>query len=486
MRRYKTILCFFTTVFAAALANAQGLVIDHRCTGLAKIPDQYIETAKQKYKIAFGHGQYGSQLISGMTALQKKNKLYSFDRDGGNGALSLWDGTPSGSLGSPDCFSWATRTSEMLGGDVKSKRNLVIWSWGGYLSRSSKEDILLYLELMSRLENQFPEVNFVYTTGHLDGTGPHGNLHKRNEQIREYCRNKGKILYDIADIESYDPSGKCFLDLYVRGNCDYRLKGVKHNWAEEWVLKNPGHDFVLPEKSVGTHALIPALKANAFWWMLASLAGWDSGIEKFRVAKAAEETSKKPDKTNIVNSGAVTVNGLFTGLWRFDKKSDFANWHDSGGTGGLTVSDKGGMLIPGDGTPAVAVLNRKLAVCEFEFKVTLLEGDQINWFVNSRYEKDEWRVSDGIAGIMKPRGYYLVVDGKVYKIPVAAGINPEDRTPYHVQIYINDGLLLWGVNGRVIAKVLVSKELAAQVGDVAIGGYKTKLLVSGVYISGKE
>ena len=118
--------------------------------------------------------------------------------------------------------------------------------------------------------------------------------------------------------------------------------------------------------------------------------------------------------------------------------------------------------------------------------MTLLEGNQINWFVNCRYEKDEWRISDGIAGIMKPRGYYLVVDGKVYKIPVAAGIDPEDRTPYHVQISIRDDVLLWGVNGRVIAKVMVSKELAGQGGDVAVGGYKTKLLVSGVYISGKE
>ena len=152
----------------------------------------------------------------------------------------------------------------------------------------------------------------------------------------------------------------------------------------------------------------------------------------------------------------------------------------------MTAAEKGGMLIPGDGTPAVAVLKRKLAVREFEFKVTLLEGEQINWFVNCRYEKDEWRVSDGIAGIMKPRGYYLVVDGKVYKIPVTAGIDPEDRTPYHVQICIRNDVLIWGVNGRIIAQIRVSNQLAGQVGDIAVGGYKTKLLVSGVYITGKE
>ena len=202
MRRFKTIL-LFTTVFAAAYANAQGLLIDHRCTALNRIPEQYINAAKRNYKVAFGHGQSGSQVISGMTALQKKSKLYSFNRDGQDSALSLWDCTPTGSLGSPDRFSWAARTSEMLNRKSERKRNLVIWGWGGYVSRSTKEDILLYLELMSRLENQFPDVNFVYTTGRLDGTGPYGNLHKRNDQI---ANTRSKQLY--GSLPTLQPFGR--------------------------------------------------------------------------------------------------------------------------------------------------------------------------------------------------------------------------------------------------------------------------------------
>jgi len=60
---------------------------------------------------------------------------------------------------------------------------------------------------MNDLERDFPDVHFVYMTGHLDGSGLTGNLHLRNEQIRNYCRENKKILYDFADIECYNPDG---------------------------------------------------------------------------------------------------------------------------------------------------------------------------------------------------------------------------------------------------------------------------------------
>ena len=34
-------------------------------------------------------------------------------------------------------------------------------------------------------------------TGHLDGTGLRGNLHKMNEQIRNFCYNNNKILLNF-------------------------------------------------------------------------------------------------------------------------------------------------------------------------------------------------------------------------------------------------------------------------------------------------
>ena len=65
--------------------------------------------------------------------------------------------------------------------------NVVMWSWCGQVS-SAPANIKTYLSLMSRLEEDYPDVRFVYMTGHTDGTGLTGNLHVRNQQIRDYCK----------------------------------------------------------------------------------------------------------------------------------------------------------------------------------------------------------------------------------------------------------------------------------------------------------
>ena len=76
-----------------------------------------------------------------------------------------------------------------------------MWSWCGQVSTATAEDIDAYLELMGGLEAEYPGVRFVHMTGHLDGTGREGNLHLRNEQIRAFCRENRKILFDFADLE---------------------------------------------------------------------------------------------------------------------------------------------------------------------------------------------------------------------------------------------------------------------------------------------
>ena len=116
-------------------------------------------------------------------------------------------------MGNPDRITWAQRTRDLLESS-NNDRNAIIWSWCGQASTASEEDISTYLNLMNQLESDYPDVFFffVYMTGHLDGTGETGNLHIRNEQIRNYCIANDKVLFDFADIESYDPDGEYFLD----------------------------------------------------------------------------------------------------------------------------------------------------------------------------------------------------------------------------------------------------------------------------------
>jgi len=258
-------------------SNFGDTIFDHRCTKLNSIPLEWITSAKEKLHIAYGHTSHGSQLTDGMKGLATfKGTEYSWNDGGTGGALDLHDYAMSGDLGYPDRTSWADRTRTYL--SANSDVNVIIWSWCGEVSFATEADIITYLDLMTDLETDYPNVKFVYMTGHLDGTGLTGNLHLRNEQIRKYCRENNKILYDFADIESYNPDGVYFVDKKANDACDYDSDGnggFDSNWAIQWQNSHIiGTDWYYCN-SQHSQPLNANQKAYAAWWLWARLAGWD-------------------------------------------------------------------------------------------------------------------------------------------------------------------------------------------------------------------
>ena len=252
------------------------LIIDHRCTKLSSIPSEWITKAKQNLHIAYGHTSHGSQLTDGMTGLVSfKGEIYSWNNGGTGGVLDLHDYAMTGDLGNPDRTSWAatTRTYLVANPDV----NVIIWSWCGQVSTATEADITTYLGLMSALESDYPTVKFVYMTGHLDGTGLTGNLHLRNEQIRNYCKLNNKILYDFADIECYNPDGAYFGDKSPNDACDYDSDGngsLDSNWAIQWQNSHTQGVDWYSCSSAHSQPLNANQKAYAAWWLWARLGGW--------------------------------------------------------------------------------------------------------------------------------------------------------------------------------------------------------------------
>ena len=259
-------------------AGSLPLIVDHRSTNIDIIPEKWIEKAKQDFVIAYGHTSHGSQLVSGMSVLAAQDDLFAFNSTGSGGALKLIDHAFSGDLGHNGDTSWASRTRDFLDRPENSDVNMVMWSWCGGVSDNTREGINTYLNTMSALEQEYPHVTFVYMTGHLDGTGLEGNLHARNEQIREFCRTHGKVLFDFADIESFDPDGNSFLEKYANDGCYYDSDGDGSrdaNWAQQWCSAHPGECSTVG--CAHSQSLNCDLKGRAVWWMLARLAGWNPG-----------------------------------------------------------------------------------------------------------------------------------------------------------------------------------------------------------------
>ncbi len=253
------------------------MIIDHKCCNISAVPRSAIQDATADLHIAYGHTSHGSQLTTGMDHLANflGDDLYNYSNGGAGGALDLHDYAfnPYGAydLGST---TWPEATRSYL--DDNLDVNVVIWSWCGQVSTATEQYIVDYLAAMNQLEIDYPGVSFVYMTGHLDGSRETGNLHIRNEQIRAYCEANGKILYDFADIESYDPDGVYYLPMGANDNCAYDSDSngsLDSNWAVNWQNAHVGEWYSCD--SAHSQPLNANLKAYAAWHLWARLGGWD-------------------------------------------------------------------------------------------------------------------------------------------------------------------------------------------------------------------
>lgn len=329
-------LPLFFILFSSYTLFAQGIIADHTCTDITKIPESAIIEAKQKLHIAYGHTSHGSQITSGMDGLVNfannggkglslATNIFDFNNGGTNEALDLEEGDGYGSgWMDHDCGyfpSWLNETRDYLNDASHSDVNVIMWSWCGQASGRSEQDMIdMYLAPMTQLETDFPKVTFVYMTGHSDGSGETGKLHLRNQQIRKYCVDNNKVLFDFYDIECYDPDNNYFGNKNVSDNCSY----TGGNWATEWQNSHTEGSDWYNCGSAHSEPLNANQKAYAAWWLWATIAGWNTASD-IDTAEIIEEIEVKQ---NCPNPAIHTTTIEF--VVKKDTKIDFELFNVSG------------------------------------------------------------------------------------------------------------------------------------------------------------
>jgi hypothetical protein len=268
-----------------------GSTIDHHCVDITRVPQNWIEEAKNALHIAYGHTSHGSQITTGMSGLVNfannggkglslPEDIFAYNNGGSNGALDLEQGTGyvEGWL-DHDCGyypNWVEKTREYMDDPTHSDVNVVMWSWCGQVSGKYCSGVLWdqYLGPMTELEEDYPNVTFIYMTGHVDIAQDSCNK-AANDSIRSYCLNNNKWLFDFADFDRHDPDGTYYE--FVNDNCEYYNGNGDSlgNWALEW---QESHTEGVDWYSCGaahSYPLNANQKAYAAWWMWARLAGWD-------------------------------------------------------------------------------------------------------------------------------------------------------------------------------------------------------------------
>lgn len=259
-----TIIFIFTA--SLKVQAAASVIADHNHASLETIqaiPDEKIDALHSK-QIYYGHTSHGSQVTVGLSDLPAfAGSKYAVTID-----------EEYGDLGSCD---WETLTRNHLASNTDT--DIVMWSWCGQVSGYSQSQINTYLSKMSHLEEDYPAVVFVYMTGHLDGSGEDGNLNLRNQQIRDYCTANGKVLYDFADIESYDPDGNYYLNKGATDACDYDSDdngSTDKNWAIDWQNSHTKGVDWYDTDAAHSQPLNGNRKAYAAWYLFSQIVGKDA------------------------------------------------------------------------------------------------------------------------------------------------------------------------------------------------------------------
>jgi len=238
MSAFKRLSYFFLPIPFAAVAVAQEKSIRigyAECTSATNFSKATIEKFGQ-LKWYFAHASVGANMMDGVSDLHATDKAL-FPFQGSSADKSPPASTQRGMIyehnrGNP---GWKAKfdgfESCVSNGWHYPVINIAINKLC-YIDQHAS--FKYYLHSMTNLEAAFPETVLVYTTMPLMTNADADNFLRNafNERLREWTRQNGRVLFDIADIEAYDADGKV---------CTFQYRNKTYQKLCENYTKDGGH-----------------------------------------------------------------------------------------------------------------------------------------------------------------------------------------------------------------------------------------------------
>ncbi len=257
-------------------------VFDHRHAYIGDIPIEIIDSIKQNKRFQWCGQSHSHQIPSGMKLLEQDYPYLDVTIGDGtsgystggflpepNGTFCMMDGiqlyfsgicgkcclhiVPHAYWDGQDAWQSVYKTFVTCFPEI----NISGFAWCGELSDYPAEYFQSYFDTLATYEEIYPNIQFIYTTGHSQYSGENGyNRHQRNEQIRQYCIDNNKLLFDFGD-----------LDCWSNGEFSYYLFD-----GDTIPVQHSDYDG---DTYHHTNALSCKNKAKAMWYMMAVLEGWN-------------------------------------------------------------------------------------------------------------------------------------------------------------------------------------------------------------------
>ncbi len=294
---------------------------------LRSIPQQYLNTARTEFVIAYQHTSHGTHVSRGVFGLQDyksgDNQLFAVSQTREAGKLDFRDNVlaayaPPGVNAqdlSTDETAFIQTTRNFLDAPENAEVNVVMWSW----CNIADHDVdINYLPGMEALISEYGQggskigsgggqreraVDFIFMTGHAND---YGNLGEKGAKaqaalINNYCNNHQLFCLDYYSIDTHAMDDTYYEDAGDDGNSStyggnfYQDWQDSHSLAEDWFENKESVGGSVAYGEHNSQHITANRKGYALWWILARLAGWGDGSSSVSQRMKSEEIRPYPN-----------------------------------------------------------------------------------------------------------------------------------------------------------------------------------------------